>query len=144
MSFSERVEKLDREIGATVERALGSLRRELAERLRAGNEQILRALEEIKPELPSRLLGDEHMAPIAQEATGEARHGAFAELRDAAAANDAARSQAAILAALLAGGQSFAPRSDSSRARPPRWARNGKRHATRKGTDGRSPQLATG
>lgn len=111
MSFSERVEKLDREIGATVERALGALRRELAERLRAGNEQILRAIDEIKPELPSRLLGDEHVAPFAQEATGAARQGAFAELRDAAAAIDAARSQAAILAALLEGGRRFASRT---------------------------------
>ncbi len=111
MSFSERVEKLDREIGATVERALDALRRDLAERLRAGNEQILRSLEEIKPELPSRLLGDEHVAPIAQEATGVARQGAFAELRDAVAAIDAARSQAAILAALLAGGRRFASRT---------------------------------
>jgi len=111
MSFSETVEKLDREIGATVERALGTFRRELAERLRAGNEQILRAIEEIKPELPSRLLADEHVAPIAQQATGTARQSTFVELRDAVTAIDAARSQAAILTALLAGGRRFASRT---------------------------------
>jgi hypothetical protein len=111
MSFSERVEKLDREIGATVEQAFGSLRRELTERLRAGHEQLLRSVEEIKPDLPSRLLHDDHVAPIAEEATGAARQSAFAELRDAVAAIDSARSQAAILSALLAGGRHFAART---------------------------------
>jgi hypothetical protein len=111
MSFSERVEKLDREIGATFERALGTLRRDLSERLRASNEQLLQSIAEIKPELPSRLLADEHVAPFAQEATGTARHGAFAELRDAVAEIDSARSQAAILSALLASGRRFASRT---------------------------------
>ncbi len=111
MSFSERVEELDREIGAAVERAIGTLRRELNERLHSGHQQLLRSLDEVKTDLPSRLLTDDHVAPIAREATGTARQGAFAELRDAVVEIDSARSQAAILSALLAGGRRFASRT---------------------------------
>ncbi|HVS01025.1 MAG TPA: hypothetical protein VMW27_30690, partial [Thermoanaerobaculia bacterium] len=119
MSLSERVQQLNREIGATVERAVADLRREVAERLRAGQEEVLRRIEEIAPELPASFLAHDELDPAiqaaaetaAQAAVPVARHGAFAELRESLAAIDRGRSQADILTALLAETGRFASRS---------------------------------
>jgi hypothetical protein len=115
MSFSERVEELNQEIGATVERAISDLRRQLAERLRASNEQILRQVEELVPSLPPHFLAHEHVAPFADEASASARqsarHAAFSELRDGLVGIDGARSQTEVLTALLGAAGRFASRS---------------------------------
>ncbi|HTQ79502.1 MAG TPA: hypothetical protein VMM92_05875 [Thermoanaerobaculia bacterium] len=111
MSFSERVEELNQEIGATVERAVSELRRQLTERLRASSEQILRHVEELSPSLPEHFLGHEHVAPFTEEAAASARQGAFAELRDGLVAIDGAHSQAEVLTALLGAAKHFASRS---------------------------------
>jgi hypothetical protein len=111
MSFSERVEELNQEIGASVERAVSDLRRRLAERLRASNEQMLREVEELAPSLPASFLADVHVAPFADEATASARQAAFSELREGLVAIDRSRSQTEVLTALLSAAGSFASRS---------------------------------
>ena len=111
MSFSDRVEELNQEIGASVERAVSDLRRRLAERLRASNEQMLREVEELAPSLPASFLADVHVAPFADEASASARQTAFSELRDGLVAIDRSRSQTEVLTALLGATGSFASRS---------------------------------
>ena len=101
MSFSEKVQQLNREIGATVERALSDLRREVSERLRTSSDEVLRRLEEFTPEVPGSFLAHEDFAPAAAELSAGARRSAFGELRDSLSKLDRARSQAEILTALL-------------------------------------------
>lgn len=119
MPLSDKIQQINREISATVERAISDLRQEVAERLRTGHDEILRRLDEISPELPSsfipedigdeaeeiarqtaRQVAEESERAALQRAAG-ARNAAFTELRDALAGIDRARSQAEILAALL-------------------------------------------
>ncbi len=111
MSFSERIHHLNREIGDTVERAIAELRQELSQRLRAGNEEIQRRLDELTPALPSAFLSDEDFAPAEREVGAGARRGALRDLRDGFAAIDRARSQAAILASLLRESARYASRA---------------------------------
>ncbi|HKV08613.1 MAG TPA: hypothetical protein VJ725_10775 [Thermoanaerobaculia bacterium] len=118
MSFSDRVQQLNREISATVERALSDLRREVSGRLRSSSEDILRRLEELTPDLPGSFLADEDFAPAARELSSGARRSAFGELRDSLSAIDRARSQAEILAALLAESGRYASRSAVLLIRP--------------------------
>jgi hypothetical protein len=124
MSLSEKIQQINREISATVESALSDLRREVAERVRASSEEIARHVEELSPRLPASFLAHEDLSPFteqmareaaesaareareaAQAAAGEASRSALrsgvAEVRDALAGIDRARSQAEILAALL-------------------------------------------
>jgi hypothetical protein len=127
MSLSEKVQQINREISATVERALSDLRQEVSQRLRSSHEEVLRRLDEITPELPGAFFADEDIHPAAEQmaeqrataasaaaaatAGAVARHGAFVEVRDALAAIDRARSQAEILAALLRESSRFASRA---------------------------------
>src|SRR3954470_20583916 len=111
MSFSDRVQELNQEIGATVERAVSDLRRQLTERLRASSEQILRQVEELSPAWPPHFLAHEHVAPFADEASASARQEAFSELRDGLVAIDGARTQAEVLTALLGAASQFASRA---------------------------------
>jgi hypothetical protein len=111
MSLSDRVQELNREISATVERALSDVRREISERLRTSSDEVLRRLDEISPALPGSFLAHEDLAPAADEMCAEARRGAFGELRGALAALDRARSQSEILAALLAESSRYASRT---------------------------------
>jgi hypothetical protein len=111
MSLSERVQQLNREIGATLERALSELRQGVSQHLRTGSEEVLRRIEQLAPELPRSFLAHEDLAPVAEEMSGEARRGAFGELRDGLAAIDRARSQAEILNALLQESGRFASRA---------------------------------
>ena len=53
MPLSDKIQQINREISATVERAISDLRQEVSQRLRAGHDEILRRLDEITPELPS-------------------------------------------------------------------------------------------
>ncbi len=119
MSLSERVQQINREISATVERALSGLREEVSQRLRSSHEEVLRRLDEITPELPGAYLADQDIHPVAEQmasaaaavAGAVARHNAFVEARDAIAAIDRSRSQAEILAALLRESSRFASRA---------------------------------
>ncbi|HZF08214.1 MAG TPA: hypothetical protein VFE33_05425 [Thermoanaerobaculia bacterium] len=111
MSFSERVQELNQEIGATVERAVSDLRRQLTERLRASSEQILRQVEEMAPSLPAHFLAHEHVAPFADEAQANGRLAAFSQLRNGLIAIDRAGSQAEVLTALLVAAGGFASRA---------------------------------
>ncbi len=101
MSLSERIQQLNQEIGASVERSIAELRQEIAQRLRASSAEIHRHLEEIAPRLPASFLSHEDFAPHEREVGGAARNAAFRDLRDGVAAIDHARSQAEILTTLL-------------------------------------------
>lgn len=105
MSLSERIQQINREISASVERALSDLRREVSQRLRASSDEILRHIEEFTPEVPSSFLAGDELSPYAEAmaaaAARSASRGAVSGLRDSMAAIDRARSQAEILAALL-------------------------------------------
>jgi hypothetical protein len=111
MSLSERIQHLNREIGATVERAIAELRQEISQRLRAGNEELQRRLEDLSPALPAAFLSDEEFADSERELHAGARRGALRELRDGFAAIDRARSQAEILTALLHQSARYASRA---------------------------------
>jgi len=105
MPLSEKIHQLNGEISATVERAITELRQEIAQRLRASNEEIQRRLEELAPALPASYVPHEAFAEDfahgERTAGTEARRNAQRELRDGVAALDRARSQAEILTTLL-------------------------------------------
>jgi hypothetical protein len=111
MPFAERVEELDREIRSAVAQAVEDLRQEVGERLRRATDELLLRIEELEPQLPDELLSVAGLAPAAEQEAATARRGAFAELRDALAAIDRARSQAEVLAALLAATAPYASRA---------------------------------
>jgi hypothetical protein len=115
MSLSEKVEQLNREISATVERALSEMRRELSQRLRAQSDDITRQVESFKPELPGVFLAHEDLAPAAETlrtaAVQEGRQDLLGSLRESVAALDRARTQAEILGALLESSRRFAERA---------------------------------
>jgi hypothetical protein len=79
MSLSEKVQEINREISATVERAVADLRQEVSQQLRAGHDEILRRLGEITPELPRSFIPEdlvttaEQMAEERAEARAEAK-----------------------------------------------------------------------
>lgn len=130
MSLSEKVHEINREISATLERAVADLRQEVTQQLRTGTDEILRRLGEITPELPhsfipedlvstaermaeeraeerarQTLLSSRETAEAAEQSASQrvagARVAALTDLREALANIDRARSQAEILAALL-------------------------------------------
>lgn len=111
MSLSERVLQVNGEISATVERAITSLREEIAQRLRASNEEIQRRLEEFTPALPASYLSPEDFAHSERQLGSSARRGAQRGLRDSVAAIDRARSQAEILTVLLRESVRYASRA---------------------------------
>lgn len=109
MSLSERVQQVNGEISATVERAINELREAVSRRLHASNEEIQRQIGELAPTLPASYLSPEAFAhDFAQdrahterEAGAGGRRDAQRGLRDGVAALDRARSQAEILSVLL-------------------------------------------
>jgi hypothetical protein len=109
MSFVEKVEQWNREIAGSFDRAYSDLRRQLQERVRESHQDLDRRIEAFAPPLP--VLAHEDLAPAADRLRGEARASALGELRDALAALDRARSQSAVLAALIAGAAHFASRA---------------------------------
>ncbi len=133
MPLSDKIQQINREISATVERAISDLRQEVSQRLRAGHDEILRRLDDITPELPSAFIPEDlgteaeeqarqAVAQSARQAAEQAeetathrvagaRSGAFTAVRDALAGIDRARSQAEILAALLRESGRFASRA---------------------------------
>src|SRR5205807_3556036 len=109
MSFVDKVEQWNREIAGSFDRAFSDLRRDLQERVRESHQDLDRRIEAFAP--PRPVLAHEDLAPAADRLRGEARAGALGELRDALAAVDRARSQSAVLAALIAGAAQFASRA---------------------------------
>ncbi|HEX4964223.1 MAG TPA: hypothetical protein VF173_25595 [Thermoanaerobaculia bacterium] len=101
MSLSERIQRLNQEIGSSIEQSIAELRQEISQRLRTSNEEIQRWVEERAPRLPASFLSHEDFVPHEREVGATARSVAFSELRDGVAAIDRARSQAEILTALL-------------------------------------------
>lgn len=129
MPLSEKIQQINREISATVERVVADLRQEMSQRLRAGHDEILRRLDEITPELPGTYVPEElgaeadelarqSAAQAVEEAetaasgrTTGARSAAFTAVRDALASIDRARTQAEILAAVLREAGRFSSRA---------------------------------
>ena len=112
MSLSERIQQLNREISATVERALTDLRQEIGQRLRASNDEVQRRLDELVPVLPDSFLSHEDLLPAAERELGPGtRRNALRDLRDGVAVIDRARSQADILNALLRESLRYASRA---------------------------------
>jgi hypothetical protein len=112
MSFGEKVEQLNQEIGAAFDRAFSTLRRELQDRLRESHEDLGRRIEAFTPpSLPRPFLAHEDLAPAAEGLRAEARGAAFGELRDAMATLDRARTQAEVLSALTAAAGRLASRA---------------------------------
>ncbi len=112
MSLSERIQELNREISATVERALSELRQEIGQRLRASNDEIQRRLDDLVPALPASFLSREDLLPAVERELGPGtRRVALRDLRDAVAVIDRARSQADILNALLRESRRYASRA---------------------------------
>ncbi len=109
MSFVEKVEQWNRDVAGSFDRAFSDLRRQLQERVRESHQDLDRRIEAFAPPLP--VLAHEDLAPAADGLRGEARADALGELRDALAALDRARSQSAVLAALIAGTARFASRA---------------------------------
>jgi hypothetical protein len=110
MSLSERIQELNSEIGASVQRALTELRQEISQRLHASNDEVQRRLEEFTPSLPGSYLSHGDFATHEREVGSSSRQAAQRELRDALAGIDRARSQADILAALLRESAPYASR----------------------------------
>lgn len=111
MSLAERVAQLNQEIGGAVERALTGLREEIAGRVRTGSEEIVRRIEELTPDLPSRLFGHEDFLPDIEKLESETRRRALADLARSTSALDRGRSQTDILTALLEESGYFASRT---------------------------------
>ncbi len=113
MSLSERVQQVNGEISATVERAveraINELREAVSRQLHTSNEEIQRQIGELAPVLPASYLSPEafahdfahDLAHTEREAGTSARRDAQRGLRDGVAALDRARSQAEILSVLL-------------------------------------------
>jgi hypothetical protein len=110
MSLSEKIQDLNSEIAASVERALTELRQEISHRLRASNDEIQQRLEAFTPSLPPSFLSHDDFAPHEHEVGASARQGALRDLRDALADIDRARSQADILGAMLHASARYASR----------------------------------
>ncbi|HEV2845787.1 MAG TPA: hypothetical protein VG477_13125 [Thermoanaerobaculia bacterium] len=103
---------MNREISATVERALTDLRQEIGQRLRASNDEVQRRLDELVPVLPDSFLSHEDLLPAAERELGPGtRRNALRDLRDGVAVIDRARSQADILNALLRESLRYASRA---------------------------------
>lgn len=118
MSISERFQKLDREVATAVDAALANLRRDLEERLRANNEQTLRALQDFRAELPPIFSKPEEIGSVEDEIRRTAGESALNELLAATVAIDASKSQAEVLGALLSGSRRFASRTAIFLMRP--------------------------
>lgn len=111
MPFSERVEELERAIRSAVTRAVADLREELTDRLQRTHDELLHRVEELEPQLPDDLINLSELAPLAAQEAATARRSIFTELRDALAAIDRGRSQAEVLAALLAESSRYGSRA---------------------------------
>ncbi len=111
MSFVEKVEQLNQEIGATFDRAFSALRQEMRDRLRDSHHDLERGLEAFRPPLRRPFVAHEDLAPVADRLRAQARGAAFEELREAFAALDRARTQSEVLTALLAGACQVASRA---------------------------------
>ncbi len=109
--LSDRIQELEGEITGRVGQALAELRDSLRERLRAGEEDALRRLDEIAERIPRAVLSRQDVEPIARGAGAEGRREAWGDLLEGLAAIDSAGGQAAALEALLAETRRYAARA---------------------------------
>lgn len=109
--LSDRIQELEGEITGRVGQALAELRDSLRERLRAGEEEALRRLDEIAERIPRAVLSRQDVEPIARGAGDEGRREAWGDLLEGLAAIDSAGGQAAALEALLAETRRYAARA---------------------------------
>jgi hypothetical protein len=115
MSLPEKLEELNREVGAALERALADMRRELITRLRSSNEEALRQIESFTPDVPPQFVDHADLAAsidqVRTTSARDARANAFGDLLSGLRAVDRALSQTEILRALLDEGRRFSSRT---------------------------------
>jgi len=107
--LDERLRELDRRITNSVEQIVRELHRDLGEKIRDRSQELLRLVDEFKPELPSHFLASGDLEPLQREATAGRR--VVGDLLEATARIDAAKTQAEVLTALLEEGRRFASRT---------------------------------
>ncbi|HEX6199385.1 MAG TPA: hypothetical protein VF150_03905, partial [Thermoanaerobaculia bacterium] len=149
MPLGDKIRELDEEVATTVRRAVEDLREEVRRRLDEATADLQRRLGEMAPELPEHFVSEEHLRRIAEEAAApasealdqareegreegrhegrdegrnEGRGDAHEGLRAALSEIDRARSQAAVLEALLGATAAYAPRAAVLLAREGRLA----------------------
>jgi len=112
---SERIERLEQQVNQRVRQAISGLHEEIRDRLRRAGDQIVseldRELEGVAPDLPASFLSREELEPLTAEADSAGRHRALGDLVSALGAVDAARSQAAVLDAVVRESGRFAGRT---------------------------------
>ncbi len=117
MAFPDRIAELDRQIAAAVERAVAAVRADFQSRLEKASVELRSTLaaEIPAPELPAAFLAASDLEPLANQAAEEAalreRGTTLDGLRDSLIAIDGARTQAAVLEALLAAARRHASRA---------------------------------
>ena len=111
MSLSDQIDQLERQIGGRVGRAVRELRDELRRHIEAGQQDILRHLDEIGADSPEALFSAGELAPLTRSAGEEGRSRAFTDLTASLAALDRGRTQAELLNTLLAEGARHASRT---------------------------------
>ncbi|NJL29271.1 MAG: hypothetical protein HC897_16005, partial [Thermoanaerobaculia bacterium] len=124
----DQLHELDRRITGSVERVVRELHHELGERVRRSNQELLRLVEEFKPEIPSSFLASTDLTPIAAQAGSSAGRRAVHELLEAAGRIDAATTQADVLAVLIEEARRFSSRAAFFLTRPTAargWASRG-------------------
>lgn len=111
MALADKVHQLDHQIATAVRTALGTLRRELDDRLRQSTDSLRERIDGIEDLLPSQFLAADDLASLAREESAQASRDAIAELAAGIAALDQGRSQTAILNTLLERARHFASRT---------------------------------
>jgi hypothetical protein len=145
MPLGDKIRELDEQVATTVRRAVEDLREEIRRRLDEATADLQLRLGEVAPELPEHFVSEEHLRRIAEEAAApasealdqareegreegrhegrnEGRGDAHEGLRAALSEIDRARSQAAVLEALLGATAGYAPRAAVLLAREGRLA----------------------
>lgn len=87
MSLSEKVQHLNSEIGATVDRAIAEMRQEVSQWLRSSSEELVGRLAELRPSIPESFVAQDDLEPAvlsaAEEMSSSARDSGLEEGRNA-------------------------------------------------------------
>jgi len=109
MPLSDKIQQLEEQIRHRIEQTFGEMRQEILDRFRTQSEGLREQLEKLSAGLPETLFEDSDLQPVLEEVSQEVRQqeaqkatgASAAELREALAALDTARSQGDLLQALL-------------------------------------------
>lgn len=76
MSLSEKVQQLNSDIGATVDRAVAEMRQEVSQWLRSSSEELLGRLADLRPQVPESFVAHGDLEPVVRSAAEELSSGA--------------------------------------------------------------------